>query len=210
MRETVIGNLVSSNQNEYWQRKCRDLKTHGLGHELLNFNNEMLKFEDKFYSFKSKNVLNLLFQNVCMLFLSIQKEAVAVLLQSCNCISTSDHLALGKQLEVWVFSNLHMHFVQSLLKKYLLLCRCCHFSHVQLFATPWTVVFHAPLPMGILEARILEWVVMPSSRGSSRPRYGTCVSCIGRQVSYHWHHLGSPSVPLETAKVEGCISIKMF
>ena len=38
-------------------------------------------------------------------------------------------------------------------------------------------------------------VAMPSSRGSSRPRYRTCVSyvsCIGRQVLYHWHHLGSP------------------
>ena len=35
---------------------------------------------------------------------------------------------------------------------------------------------------GILQARILEWVAMPSSRGSSRPRDQTCisyVSCIG-------------------------------
>ena len=30
---------------------------------------------------------------------------------------------------------------------------------------------------GILQARILEWVVMPSSRGSSWPRDGTRVSC---------------------------------
>ena len=30
---------------------------------------------------------------------------------------------------------------------------------------------------GILQARILEWVAMPSSRGSSRPRDRTCVSC---------------------------------
>ena len=32
---------------------------------------------------------------------------------------------------------------------------------------PWTVAHQAPLSMGILQARILEWVVMPSSRGSS-------------------------------------------
>ena len=41
---------------------------------------------------------------------------------------------------------------------------------------------------GILQSRILEWVVMPSSRGSSQPRDQTCVSyvsCIGRQVIYH-------------------------
>ena len=38
---------------------------------------------------------------------------------------------------------------------------------------------------GILQARILEWVAMPSSRGSSQPRDRThvsYVSCIGRWV----------------------------
>ena len=35
------------------------------------------------------------------------------------------------------------------------------FSHVQLFATPWTVAYQAPLSMGILQARILEWVAIP-------------------------------------------------
>ena len=31
---------------------------------------------------------------------------------------------------------------------------------------------------GIPQARILEWVAMPSSRASSQPRDSTCVSCI--------------------------------
>ena len=31
---------------------------------------------------------------------------------------------------------------------------------------------------GILQARILEWVAMPSSRGSSWPRDWTCISCL--------------------------------
>ena len=43
---------------------------------------------------------------------------------------------------------------------------------------PWAVVHQALLSMGILQARILEWVVMPSSRGSSQPRDRTYVSCI--------------------------------
>ena len=34
----------------------------------------------------------------------------------------------------------------------------------------------APLSMGILQARILEWVAMPSSRGSSQPSDQTQVS----------------------------------
>ena len=41
---------------------------------------------------------------------------------------------------------------------------------------------------GILQARKLEWVAIPSSRGSFLPRDQTCVSCvscIGRQVLYH-------------------------
>ena len=36
-------------------------------------------------------------------------------------------------------------------------------------ATPWTVAHQAPLSLGILQARILEWVTMPSSRGSFNP-----------------------------------------
>ena len=41
----------------------------------------------------------------------------------------------------------------------------------------------------IIPARILEWVAVSYSRGSSWPRDQTCVyciSCIGRQILYHW------------------------
>ena len=41
-----------------------------------------------------------------------------------------------------------------------------------------TATLQAPLSMGILQARILEWVAMPSSRGSSQPRDQTQVSHI--------------------------------
>ena len=50
---------------------------------------------------------------------------------------------------------------------------------------------------GILQARLLEWVAMLSSRGSSRPRNWTRVfhvSCISRQVLYHQHHLVTAKV----------------
>ena len=48
--------------------------------------------------------------------------------------------------------------------------------------TLWTVACQAPLSMEILQARILEWVAMLSSRGSSQPRdrtgdfYGSCTA----------------------------------
>ena len=46
-------------------------------------------------------------------------------------------------------------------------CVLSRFSRVELFATLWTAARQAPLSMGTLQARILEWVAMPSSRGSS-------------------------------------------
>ena len=45
---------------------------------------------------------------------------------------------------------------------------------------------------GIFQARIVEWVAISYSRGSSQHRGGThvsCISCIGRWILYHWHHL---------------------
>ena len=44
----------------------------------------------------------------------------------------------------------------------------------------------------ILQARILEWVAISSSRGSSQPWDQTWVSCIDRWILYRLTHLGSP------------------
>ena len=59
-------------------------------------------------------------------------------------------------------------------------CACMQncFSHVRLFAPLWTVARQTALSMGILQARTLEWVALPSYRGSSRPRDQTQVSFI--------------------------------
>ena len=48
---------------------------------------------------------------------------------------------------------------------------------------------------GISQARILEWVVIFFSRGSSRPRDQTLISCIGRWIFFlPLNHLGSPNL----------------
>ena len=70
-------------------------------------------------------------------------------------------------------------------------CFCC----VRLPSALWTVDLQAPLSMGILQARILEWVVMPSSSGSSWPREGTQVSRIAGKFFTVWatreaHYIG--------------------
>ena len=43
-------------------------------------------------------------------------------------------------------------------------------------STPWTAALLRPLSMRILQARILQWVAMPSSRASSQLRDWTQVS----------------------------------
>ena len=59
-----------------------------------------------------------------------------------------------------------------------MLCCAQSLSPVRLFVTPWTIARQAPLSMGILQARILDWVAMPSSSRSSQPRDRTQVSHI--------------------------------
>ena len=76
------------------------------------------------------------------------------------------------------------------------------FGCVWLFETPWTVVHQAPLSVE-LWTRILEWVAISSSKGSSQPRdriCSSCVFCIGSRILYHWCHLGMASFsPLFTS-----------
>ena len=49
-------------------------------------------------------------------------------------------------------------------------------SLVQLFCDPMDYSPPGSSVHGILQARILEWVAMASSGGSSPPRDGTCIS----------------------------------
>ena len=68
---------------------------------------------------------------------------------------------------------------------------CMHVKLLQLCSTLCDPVDCSLLGFsvhGILQARILEWVAMPSSKGSSQPRnqaFISYVSCISRHVLYH-------------------------
>ena len=59
---------------------------------------------------------------------------------------------------------------QSPEKYFLLCCAVLSCSVMSDSASPRTVARQALLFMRILQARILEWVALPSSRGSSQPR----------------------------------------
>ena len=54
------------------------------------------------------------------------------------------------------------------------------------FATPWTLSLPGSSVHGISQARILEWVTISFSGGSSQPRDQTGVSWIGGQILYLW------------------------
>ena len=58
-------------------------------------------------------------------------------------------------------------------------------SHVWLFVNTLTVACQVPLSMEILQARILEWVAMPSSR-SSQPRNWTHVASNAGKFFTSW------------------------
>ena len=59
-------------------------------------------------------------------------------------------------------------------------------SCVWLCVTPLTVACQAPLTMGFFQARILEWVAISFSRGSSQPRGRTRVSCTAGRLFTIW------------------------
>ena len=54
---------------------------------------------------------------------------------------------------------------------------------------------------GILQARILEWVAVPSSRGSSRPRESNPCLPYCRQILYHLSQKGRPLHHSPNAKI---------
>ena len=54
---------------------------------------------------------------------------------------------------------------------------------------------------GILQARTLEWVAIPFSRGSSQRRDQTQVSCIGRLFLHHPSHRGRRVIDLKWAYI---------
>ena len=94
-------------------------------------------------------------------------------------------LVLLTSFQVFIFVNMNLSlfsFIIRLFGSFLrnTVCMLSRFSHVRHFATP-LITPPGSSAHGILQARILEWVTIPFSRGSSQPRDQTWVfwdSCI--------------------------------
>ena len=110
----------------------------------------------------------------------------------------------SRLLKFSVICNVQFNFF--LLFKFLVSCsHTCHVCACMLscFICVWLfVTLDCSLPgssvHGIFQARILEWVAMSSSRGSSRPRDWTCVSWVSVIASgffTHWTTWEAPYLP---------------
>ena len=77
------------------------------------------------------------------------------------------------------------------------LCKVSLFEGIQSCLTLW------PSVNGILQARILEWVAIPFSKGSSQPSYPV----LQEDFFYHLTHQGSPPSILSHFKIS-CSSWK--
>ena len=72
-------------------------------------------------------------------------------------------------------------FAEVAVLTYSCLSACMHAKSLQSYRTLCDSVDCSPLGSsvhGILQARILEWLAIPFSRGSSQPKGRTWVSCI--------------------------------
>ena len=90
-------------------------------------------------------------------------------------------LSITASLRSWsMFTYCHVPTIEKL-NRLVKSCVSAWFQNLSVASnsvTLWTVAHRAPLSMGFLKARILEWVAMTSSRRSSQPRDRTWVSCI--------------------------------
>ena len=137
---------------------------------------------------------------------SVVNEAEAVIFLECSCFfydSTDvDNLISGSS----AFSKPSLYIGKFRFTCYwslpwriftitLLACVCMHGKLFQSCLTLCNLMDCSPPSCSvhwILQARKLEWVTMPSSRGSSQPRDQTCIpyiSCIGITTSPTWEAL---------------------
>ena len=73
--------------------------------------------------------------------------------------------------------------------------------------SPWTIACQAPLSMEILQARTLNWVAYPFSRGASWPRNWIRVSYMEGRLFTSWATREDPGFPLVLVKNQTLSSI---
>ena len=146
-----------------------------------------------FLSSKQGDLWGFLF--VCLLVLIFVKGTIAGLNFSENFLLTTESI---RKL-VYILTPGYVQLYSFLRTAYLrgichILCVLRHSVMSDSLQPLWNVTRQAPLSLGILQARILEWVAMPSSKGSSNLGSDSSLpNC--RQILYCLSQQGSPSAP---------------
>ena len=88
----------------------------------------------------------------------------------------------GRRFTIWATRELYCVCFRYTAKwfNYTYICACMHAKSLQSCLTLCNPMDCSPPGSsvhGILQARTLEWVAIPSFRGSSRPRDQTCILC---------------------------------
>ena len=110
-----------------------------------------------------------------LLFLTIQENTRAQ--ESLTAIQFPSHTHWGRFI---VFPNILKYLKSQIVKKSELAQSCPTLCDPMDCSSPGSSVY------GILQARILQWLAIPFSRGSSKPRDQTWVSCIPGRVFTIW------------------------
>ena len=82
-----------------------------------------------------------------------------------------------KNIYIYTHTHIHIHIVIAVVQL---------LSHAWLFRNRMDCSPPGSSIYGVFQARILEWVAISFSRGSSQTRDQAHVSCIGSWILYHW------------------------
>ena len=111
---------------------------------------------------------------------------------------STNYLVSIFHIPCWFASKcIHISYLRIL---YSLFCCCVEpLNYVRFFCNPMDWSPSSSPVHKISQARILEWVAISFSRGSSQPKDQThisCVSCTDKQILYHWTTREAPFIIL--------------
>ena len=98
------------------------------------------------------------------------------------------YTSIAIYIHIYLYIYIYVYFLLILLLWWIHYTCVCLVSQSCPTVTPWTIAYQDPVSMGTSQARILKWVAMPSSRGSSQSRDQTQVSHIACGFFYSLSH----------------------
>ena len=130
-----------------------------------------------------------------LIYLAVSRCGMWDLSFGCSGFSLDVVLGFSSPASMWGLSSLtrdwtHIPCIERQILNHWYMC-------AQSCPTLRNLVDYGPPGFSVLEsfqARILKWIAISYSRGSSWTRDWTCISCTGKQILYHW----APGKPLAT------------